>query len=441
MWSESVPADETVCVIGLGYVGMTLTAVLADVGFQVTGVDHDSEIVRRACRADPHFHEAGLADMLDRLPIAFRTALTAPCATAYVITVGTPVLPTSRHPDLTHVRHAARGVGQVLKPGDLVLLRSTVPVGTTRGVVVRALEDMSGLRAGVDFDVAYCPERTAEGRALLELRELPQIVGGLTEAAADRAAQLFGRCTNTVVKVASLEAAEMIKIMDNTHRDLVFAYANQIAVLCEALGLDMVPLVRAANHRYARNSIPLPSPGVGGACLSKDPYILADLCRAAGVDPALFLLGRSVNEGMPIHVCDRLYADLRDIGKELAGAEVFVLGFAFKGHPETSDLRNSPTLDLLRALSERGALVRGHDPLVTADELAALGVRPCSLEDGFHGADAAVVMLNHPMYAELNIAAMTKTMDTPGVIVDGWRLYDPDTLADVPDIIYRSVGR
>lgn len=436
-----VYVEETICVIGLGYVGMTLTAVLADVGFPVTGIDRDGEIIHRARRADPHFHEAGLADMLGRLPIAFRTTLTAPCATTYVITVGTPILPTSRRPDLAHVRAAAREVGQVLKPGDLVLLRSTVPVGTTREVVVPTLEELSGLRAGADFDVAYCPERTVEGRALLELRELPQIVGGLTEAAVDRAARLFGRCTDTVVKVGSLEAGEMIKIMDNTHRDMMFAYSNQIAVLCEALGLDMVPLVRAANHRYARNSIPLPSPGVGGACLSKDPYILADLCREAGVDPSLFLLGRSVNESMPIHVCNRLDADLRQLGKDLEGAEVFVLGFAFKGRPETSDYRHSPTLDLLRALSERGASVRGHDPLVPADELAALGVRPCSVEDGFHGVDAAVVMLDHPMYAEMNLAAMTKTMATPGVVVDGWRLYDADSLADVPDVIYRGVGR
>lgn len=441
MRGELVPVDESVCVIGLGYVGMTLTAVLADVGFQVTGIDHDGEIVRRARRAEPHFHEAGLADLLEQLPIAFRTELTEPCATAYVITVGTPILPLSRRPDLTHVRHAADEVGRVLRVGDLVLLRSTVPAGTTRGVVVPALEELSGLRAGVDFDVAYCPERTVEGRALVELRELPQIVGGLTEAAADRAAELFGRCTGTVVKVVSLEAAEMVKIMDNTHRDITFAYANQIAVLCEALGLDMVPLVRAANHQYARNSIPLPSPGVGGACLSKDPYILADLCREAGVDPALFLLGRGVNESMPVHVCDRLHADLRDIGKDLEGAEVFVLGFAFKGRPETSDFRDSPTLELLRALGERGASVRGHDPLIGARELAALGVRPCSVEDGFLGADAAVVMLNHPMYAEMNLAAMTKTMDMPAVVVDGWRLYDPDSLADVPDVVYRGVGR
>jgi UDP-N-acetyl-D-mannosaminuronic acid dehydrogenase len=163
--------------------------------------------------------------------------------------------------------------------------------------------------------------------------------------------------------------------MDNTYRDVMFSYANQMALLCEALGLDMVPLVRSANQGYNRNNIPVPSPGVGGACLSKDPYILASVCKKAGVDPSLFLIGRRINEFMPINVCNRVVAELNNRGRLIKGANVLVLGFSFKGKPETSDIRDSPTLDLIARLKEMGAVLRGHDPLVPKEEIEALGVK------------------------------------------------------------------
>jgi nucleotide sugar dehydrogenase len=194
-------------------------------------------------------------------PPTYLTSLSGPCASAYVITVGTPILRPSLQPNLEYVRSATAEVAKVLRKGDLVILRSTVPVGTTRTVVLPMLEEVSGLKVGQDFDLAFCPERTVEGRALRELRELPQIVGGFDVAGAERAARLFRRSTQTIIDVGSIESAEMLKIMDNTYRDVMFSYANQMALLCEALGLDLVPLVRAANQGYNRNSIPVPGRG------------------------------------------------------------------------------------------------------------------------------------------------------------------------------------
>ncbi len=441
----NVSVDESVCILGLGYVGLTLSSVLADVGYKVTGVDRDEKLIKGLLNQKPHFHEKGLEELLKHLskgpnPPSYVTSLKESYGTVYIITVGTPILRPSLEPNLNYVRSATAEVGQVLQKGDLVILRSTVPVGTTRTVALPMLEEASGLKAGIDFDIAFCPERTVEGKALKELRELPQIVGGLNEVSAERAARLFKKSTNSIFDVGSLEAAEMLKIMDNTYRDVMFSYANQMALLCEALGLDMVPLVRTANQGYNRNNIPVPSPGVGGACLSKDPYILASVCKKAGVDPSLFLLGRSINEFMPINVCNRVAAELKNKGKSISDAQVLVLGFSFKGKPETSDIRDSPTLDLISKLKEMGAVLRGHDPLVTREEIEALGVKYFELEDGFKGADAVVIMINHTLYEEMDIEALLDTTDKPVVIVDGWHLFNSESLGNIEGVTYLCTG-
>lgn len=434
----------TVGILGLGYVGLTLSTVLADIGFPVVGIDRDNELIADLKKGKPHFHEKGLEQMLASVdqrpwPPQYQISLPKPCADIYIVTVGTPIQRPSMEPNLDYVRSATREVAGVLRCGNLVILRSTVPVGTTRNVVLPMLEQTSGLKVGVDFDLAFCPERTIEGKALRELRELPQIIGGYNEASAKRAHELFGRVTSTIIDLGSIEAAEMLKIMDNTYRDMMFAYANQIALVCNAVGLDMVPIVHAANQGYNRNNIPVPSPGVGGACLSKDPYILASVCRQAGIDPSLFIKGRAVNEFMPIYTVSRVYEAIGKLGGGISGGTVLVLGFAFKGKPETSDMRDSPTLDLVRELLRRGARVFGHDPLVPGDEIEALGVEPVSLDEGFAAADAAIVMIDHPLYANLDVAALVDGRSRPIIVMDGWHLCGAMELHRHPNIIYMSV--
>lgn len=434
----------TVGILGLGYVGLTLSTVLADIGFPVVGIDRDSELIADLKKGKPHFHEKGLEKMLASVdkrprPPQYQVGLPQPCADIYVVTVGTPIKRPSLEPNLDHVRSAAREVAGSLRRGNLVILRSTVPVGTTRNVVLPVLEQTSGLKVGVDFDLAFCPERTIEGKALRELRELPQVIGGYNEASAKRAHDLFDRVTSTIIDLGSIEAAEMLKIMDNTYRDMMFAYANQLALVCNAVGLDMVPIVRAANQGYNRNNIPVPSPGVGGTCLSKDPYILASVCRQVGIDPSLIIKGRAVNEFMPIYTVSRVYEAIGKLGGGISGGTVLVLGFAFKGKPETSDMRDSPTLDLVRELLRRGARVLGHDPLVPGDEIEALGVEPVSLDEGFAAADAAIVMIDHPLYADLDVAALVDGRSRPIIVMDGWYLYCAMELHNHPNIVYLSV--
>jgi len=434
----------TIGILGLGYVGLTLSTVLADIGFPVVGIDRDELLISDLNKGKPHFHEKGLEQMLADLaqkvePPQYQVGLPDACADIYIVTVGTPIQRPSLEPNLDHVRSAVLEVAKVLRPNNLVILRSTVPVGTTRKVVLPVLEQASGLLAGVDFDLAFCPERTIEGKALHELRDLPQVIGGFNIQSTNRAQALFGRVTSTVIELDSIEAAEMLKIMDNTYRDMMFAYTNQIALVCHAIDLDMEPIVRAANLGYNRNNIPIPSPGVGGACLSKDPYILSSVCRHAGIDPTLFIKGRSINESMPIHVVERVYEAMNILDNKTSGGTFLVLGFAFKGKPETSDMRDSPSLDVVRELHRRGAKVLGHDPLVSDEDIEGLNVEVINLNDGFDKADAVIVMTDHPTYAKLDINEFTKAKIRPIVLMDGWSLYRSQSSDFSSNVIYMSI--
>lgn len=435
-----------ICVLGMGYVGLTLSTVLADVGYSVVCVDRDATLINNLKKGKPQFYEKGLEELLSSVNKSERapTYLDKLCndsADAYIITVGTPILKPSLEPNLDYVRDATKEVAKVLKKGDIVILRSTVPVGTTRTVVIPALEEISGLVAGLDFDVAFCPERTIEGKALKELRELPQIIGSLTEQGAKSAREIFNNVTATIIDLGSIEASEMLKIMDNTFRDLCFAYSNQISLICNQLNIDMTSIVRAANDGYNRNNIPVPSPGVGGACLSKDPYILSSVCKNIGVDQSLFIRARAINESMPYEVASRTLHALKETYPSKSSYTVFILGFAFKGVPETSDMRESPTLDLVSALSnykEKLELL-GHDPNVSEIEVKSVGAQPTNLKDGFALADAAILMTNHQIYQDLNITDLCALRSQKIVIFDGWGMVGTSQIKNSEKIVYLSI--
>ena len=288
--------------------------------------------------------------------------------------------------------------------------------------------------------MAFAPERTVEGKAIEELRKLPQIVGGLNAASTRMAANLMREVSPTIVEVETLEAAEMIKLVNNSFRDLSFAFANQIAMICERWNLDANELVRSANEGYPRNPVPMPSPGVGGICLQKDPHILDSVARSAGLPGSLAAQGRAVNTAMPGSIAKAMLSFLERNGKDPKTAKVFLAGLAFKGNPETSDTRFSPALDLARALQEAGVSPCGYDPVIPAEQVDALGLRACSLEDGFRDADVAAILNNHLSFAKLDIFALVETMRAPALFYDGWHVFHPDEIARIPGVTYGSLG-
>ncbi|HZD56306.1 MAG TPA: nucleotide sugar dehydrogenase [Anaerolineales bacterium] len=444
LWQQADIRSKKVAVLGLGFVGLTLAVVLADAGFQVTGIENRGEVVESLRQGVPHFYEAGLANQLrthlDR-QLKIESSLANNECDIYIISVGTPI-GEDHHPVLNHVETACRAIGRVLKPGDTIMLRSTVSVGTTRTYCLPWLQEESGLRGGKDFSLVFAPERTIAGKALKELRTLPQIIGSMDPQGAEIAASFYREITPIIVMLDSLEAAEMVKLVNNAFRDTVFSFSNEIALVCERYGLDVFKIIDAANEGYPRDPVPMPSPGVGGVCLKKDPYLLKSTALAGGIEPSIIGRSRVVNEYMPYHVFQKFLRFLETKGREPAGSKVFVVGFAFKGWPETSDMRDSSTLELVRYLRQAAVRIFGYDPVITSQALSGIpGVEPCSLVDGFKDAECVFVMNNHPSYEDWNLHAYLASMNMPGLFVDGWSIFRSDDIARVAGISYSSLSQ
>ncbi len=429
--------DKTVCIIGLGYVGLTLAVVMAEVGFRVHGVDRDERIVSAVAAGGAHFTEAGLDSRVAAQVAAGR--LSAACewpaagaATVYIITVGTP-LDAERRVDIGAINSVAGRLVGRLRAGDLVVLRSTVRIGVSRETVKPALD-----AAGVTYDLAFCPERTLEGRALAELRTLPQVVGGVDERSTTRASQLFNVITPTTIRVRDLETAEMIKLVNNTQRDLLFAFANEVAGMCDAVGVSAVEVIQAGSVGYPRATMIMPGP-VGGPCLEKDPHILAEGVHARGGEVRLGLLGRAINEEAPATAAAAVAEAL--VGR--TPSRLVVAGLAFKGRPETSDLRGTPARSLIAHLRGRfpQAEIAGFDPAVSAEDIGELGLTPTSTAAAaFQGADAVIFQNNNAAFERLDLGALSETMAADAVVYDLWNQFDPETLNLRSDVVYFGLG-
>ncbi|MBF0270609.1 MAG: nucleotide sugar dehydrogenase [Magnetococcales bacterium] len=437
---------DTIAVMGMGYVGMTLAVILAEIGYNVYGIEINSSVVTQLRQGNPHFFEENLdvrlRHQLARKTLHIESGVPDIPIDIFVISVGTPLLPGQHIPNLDHIQEVVKDVGKHLKKGAMVLIRSTVPMGLSRNIVLPLLERISGLKGGEDFYLAFTPERTIEGKALTELRNNPQVVGGLTTGCTEKAAIFFQRMTPAVIHLSSLEAAEMCKLIDNTYRDVRFAYANEMAQAAEALGLDIHEIIWAANIHYPRNSIPVPSPGVGGACLSKDPYILMDTTSRHGYPLQLIAKAREINEGYPGLIVRRIQTEMVRLGSDLNHAKVLVIGFAFKGDPETADLRDSTTLWLLRELKAYApqCRIQGYDAVVMDSEISALGVEPVALPQGFDGVNVVIIANNHPSYRKWDLLDMAERLARPALVYDGWRILDRDSVMTLDGVGYMGVG-
>lgn len=434
--------DKLVAVYGLGFVGLTLAAVLADKGLLVLGVDSDASVVGGLARGRPHFHENGLESLLLSLnqsnPIHFTDSPNDAEADIHIICVGTPVDSLNK-PDFKYVNQVCRTIAAKLKKGDLVILRSTLPVGSTRQLIVPLLES-SGLVAGRDFCLAFAPERTVEGNALEELRTLPQVIGGYTRTCTETAARLFGKITNTIIEVDSLEAAEMVKLLNNTFRDLVFSFANEVAMVCDAVNLNAFKLIGAANEGYPRNPIPSPSPGVGGICLSKDPYLYSHPDSHVGLKPILGHASRTINSMGHKYVLAKINKFCGLAGRRLEDVKIFLIGLAFKGMPETSDTRESTAVKLIELLPLRNN-VRIKDFVVPKSAIAGTGCQVVEeITDGFAGSDIVLVMNNHYLNTKFNLIEAISLMNKPLLFFDGWNMFNSSEIERVPGAYYATMG-
>ncbi len=357
-------SDTRVAVIGLGYVGLPLAVAFAEAGLDVLGIDVSTARVEALnARRSPidDISDDRLGAALDHgLRIATQADAGLADADAVFVCVPTPINST-KDPDLGPVLDAAAWIRGQVRPGHLVLLQSTTYPGTTVGPFREVIEE-SGLKAGVDFDLAYAPERVNPGDPASAARIVPRLVGGSTPEATARAATLLRLINDRVVEVSSPDAAELAKLLENVFRNVNIAFVNQLALLCERMGLDVWEVIDAAATKPFGFMRFTPGPGVGGHCIPVDPYYLSWRAREFDFVDRFIELAGDINLAMPRHVVDLVAEALNDRGRALKGAKVGVVGVAFK--PDVQDARNSPAADVIAGLAERGADVAFHDPHV-----------------------------------------------------------------------------
>jgi len=495
--------SQSIVVIGMGYVGIPCAALLADVdGFQVTGVQRRSERsgwkidCLNAGKCPFEGNEPGLAELLYRVAVQKKTFRVtedfAVCLDADVILIDVQTPTDNDHvPHYASLRQASEQVGRYLQPGTLVIIESTVAPGTTQHVVQPILEQTSGLKAeqgdgsrithpASRFYLAFSYERVMPGKLLEYLVNFPRVVGGVDAESTRRAVELYRHIVRQEITPTDILTAEMAKVVENAYRDVNIAFANEVALACECMGVDVYKVRELINARPDRH-MHLPGAGVGGHCLPKDPWLLKYGIETYGrsnfeirnSEFELIPLARRINDGMPLHMVELIEEALEEAGVKLAGSKVAVLGVAYL--EDSDDTRNTPAAALCSLLQARGAQVVAHDPYVRQQDWVEAGgtgiLLTRDLTAALTGADCAAIVTRHRAYVDWanqvcqmahnpksairaahgppprgnpqsairNPQSAILEMRIP-VIVDGRNVFDAGACR-VAGIIYRGVGK
>jgi UDP-N-acetyl-D-glucosamine dehydrogenase len=377
-------------IVGLGYVGLPLAVAFAEAGEQVIGVDVDHARVAALSGGDSPIEDITSERLQAALgSIQFTTrAVELHEAEAILVCVPTP-LTRNREPNLGPLQSAAQALAGVVRRDQLIVLESTTYPGTTREHMVPLLEE-SGLRAGEDFALAFSPERVDPGRTDYTMRTTPKVVGGLTAACTERAAEVYGRVCDHIVRVSTPEVAELSKLLENIFRSVNIALVNELAILADRMGIDIWEVIDAAATKPYGFTRFDPGPGMGGHCLPVDPFYLAWKAREYDLSTEFIELAGKVNQYMPYFCMDKIERTLNDAHKPVRGSRVLLLGVSYKAG--VGDIRESPALKIIQLLRKRGADVRYHDPHVP--ELAEHDLRSVPLDD--LDVDLVVIVTAHP---------------------------------------------
>jgi UDP-N-acetyl-D-glucosamine dehydrogenase len=397
---DRVVTAADLAVVGAGYVGLPLAQTFADAGRSVVLVDVAADVVAAINRGESHIEDVTSSE-LQALVRDGRIAATLDYdvlrdVDAILIALPTPISP-QREPDLSIVAEATAAIAARLRPGQLVVLESTTYPGTTREVIVPTLERGSGLKAGSDFNVAFSPERVDPGRQDHTTKTTPKVVGGLTPECTARAAALYRSAVDTVVEVSSPEAAELTKLLENIFRSVNIALVNELAQLCDRMGIDIWEVVDAAATKPFGFMRFLPGPGLGGHCIPIDPFYLTWKAREYDFYTEFIELAGKVNENMPYWCLGKVARALNSHERSVRGAAILLLGVAYKA--DIGDMRESPALKLIELLREDGAEIAYHDPHVPA--LPELGLTSSPLEPEQYDCVAIVTAHSGVDYADV----------------------------------------
>jgi UDP-N-acetyl-D-glucosamine dehydrogenase len=388
-------------IVGLGYVGLPLAVAFGEAGHDVIGLDADTSKIESLERGSSYIEDiadSALASISERLHPTLRHADLATCD-AVIVCVPTP-LTGSREPDLTYLIDAATALSAVLQPGQLVVLESTTYPGTTRERLAPILEE-SGLSAGTDFHLAFSPERIDPGRTDYTVRTTPKLVGGLTEACSEHARELYELICEEVIVLSGPEAAELAKLLENIFRSVNIAFVNELAQLCDRLGIDVWEVIDAAATKPFGFMRFDPGPGMGGHCLPIDPFYLAFKAREHDFYPEFIELAGKMNQAQPVFCVERIERALNDAGKPVKDSRILILGMSYKAG--VGDTRESPALKIATLLRDLGGDVSYHDPHVP--ELTELGLSSVDLEEGLGSSDVVAIVTAHPSLDYTEVAA------------------------------------
>ena len=445
-----------IVVIGMGYVGIPAAALFADVeGFRVVGIQRSSK--RSGWKIDwlnngknpIGGEEPGLSELIEKVVKKGTLRVTddfSECSDAEAILIDVQT-PTDEDgiPHYESLKEVSMQVGRYMKRDALVVIESTVAPGTTENVVKPILEQESKLKAGKDFSLAFSYERVMVGRLLHNIINYPRIVGGIDEDSAKRAIDLYKNIVKAQLHPTDIITAEVAKVVENTYRDVNIAFANEMALMCESLGVDVFKIRELVNTLPNDPSNPsanpirnmhFPGAGVGGHCLPKDPWLLKYGVDAYGkfkVEPQVIVKSRELNMWMPTHMAELLEEGLNEAGQKLEGAKIAILGVAFLENSD--DTRNTPSQPLYELLTKKGAKPVLHDPYVRDFNLPFTK----DLNKAIEGADAVVIVTRHNEYLSLDLSLVINQMRTP-VLLDGRNAYKKEECEKL-GFIYRGVGK
>ncbi len=441
----------------MGYVGIPAAALFADVpGFQVYGIQRRSK--RSGWKIDALNRgenpiggdEPGLDELIDRVNKKGTFEVTDDIGIvkdvdAILIDVQTPT-ESNHQPRYESLISVSQQVGEVMRPGTLVCIESTVAPGTTENLVMPILESASGLTCGKDFSLAFAYERVMVGRLLYNITDLPRIVGGIDDESTTRAVDLYRNIVKADIHSTDSLTAEVSKTVENTYRDVNIAFANEVALICESLGIDAfrvrelvntLPNIPGDPAKNPIRNMHVPGSGVGGHCLPKDSWLLKfglDKYGTFPVDPRIIVSSRELNDWMPIHCVNLLEEELKKQDREIRNSTIIVLGLAFL--PNSDDTRNTPSYSINNELMDRGAKVLIHDSLVESDD--EVDNLTNDLYSSFEGADGIVLSTAHEEYEKIDFTIVKEKMRTP-VIIDGRNIWSRKEL-ESSGFSYRCVG-
>ncbi len=405
---------QNLCVLGLGYIGLPTASTFATHGLRVTGVDVDRHVIDVLRNGEVHIHEPGLRTLVQAAIHSGNLVVSEvpEKADAFVIAVPTPLSEDAdKQADLSYVIAASESIVPHLRPGNLVVLESTSPPRTTLDVVAPILE-RSGLQAGPDFHLAYTPERVLPGQILRELIENARVIGGIDRASAEAGRDLYAIFVRGEILLTDATTAEMVKLMENTYRDINIAVANEFARVADRLGVDIWEAIELAN-RHPRIDVLRPGPGVGGHCISIDPWFLVQ--SAPDLTP-ITQQARRTNDDQPAYVVNMVTQTLG----EVSGRRIAALGLAYKS--DVDDLRESPAIEVARSLASEGAIVRTYEPF--DPDAVVPGADPAiSLEMALQDAEAVILLVDHQTFRELD-PQRVKGMMSGHVAIDTRGVWD-----------------